>query len=165
MYLVCKLLTLYVNLRPQPLLCLCADPCKSGSATMVYRPMEDEIIHGICELLTMRQAGVTEAMESFLHVIRTQLHKASGFGNLLRQEVCQLKACNGAGISQAWQQVLSSISTAFPKVKLCIRHNMTQLKTTEAVTCECCTSMRVCVCMCVCVCVCVCVYVCGCAKA
>ena len=95
---------------------------------MVYRPMEGEIIHGICELLTMRQASVTEAMESFLHVIRTQLQKASGFGNLLRQEVCQLKACNGAGISQAWQQVHSSISTAFPKVKLCIRHNMTQLK-------------------------------------
>ena len=65
------------------------------------------------------------------------------------RKCAQLKACNGAGISQAWQQVLSSISTAFPKVELCIRHNMTQLKTTEAVTCECCTSMHVCVCVCV----------------
>ena len=146
MYLVCIITVDDVNLHPQTILCLCADRCKSGSAIMVYRPMEGAVIHGICKLLAMRQASVTEATESFLHVITTRLHKASGTANLLRQEVCQLKACKGADISQAWQQMLSvktrqwcpscrvrviARGRAFLRsllvgCKLCIRQNTTQ---------------------------------------
>ena len=127
MYLVCIITVDDVNLHPQTILCLCADRCKSGSAIMVYRPMEGAVIHGICKLLTMRQASVTEATESFLHVITTRLHKASGTANLLRQEVCQLRARKGADISQAWQQMLSVIATAIPEVKIncegqCVLH-------------------------------------------